>query len=100
MQMLYNSDSFAVMQFVVPSGVVPTEPGGTAAFRLDCDPLTRGGYEIVDKFAQREVFIEGAMAERFEQGVQALIEGEPSEEDFDDFLSGFTALMSQPVVLH
>ncbi len=100
MQMLYNSDSFAVMQFVVHSGVVPSAPGSASAVRLDCDPLTRGGYEIVDKFARREVFIEGAMAERFEQGVQALIEGEPTEEEFDDFLSGFTSLMSQPVVLH
>ena len=79
---------------------MPAPALGPGAFRSDCDPLIRGGYEIVDKLAQREVFIEGAMAERFEQGVQALIDGEPSEEEIDDFLSEFTALPSQPVALH
>ena len=100
MNMLYNSDSYAVMQFEVPTRWVATETGVSTVFRLDCDPLTRGGYEIVDKFAQREVFIEGAMAERFEQGVQALIEGEPTEEEIDDFLASFTAGVTNPVVLH
>ncbi len=100
MLMLYNSDSYSVMQFEVSLGTVAAPALGPAAFRLDCDPLTRGGYEIVDKLAQREVFIEGALAERFEQGVQALIDGEPSEEEIDDFLSGFTSLNSQPVALH
>jgi hypothetical protein len=98
MHMLYNSDSFAVMQFEVPTRW--PVGGGIGGFRLDCDPLMRGGYEIVDKFSQREVFIEGAMAERFEQGVQALIDGEPSEEEIDDFLADFTAWMSNPVKLH
>jgi hypothetical protein len=97
MLMLYNSDSYAVLQFEVASTQPLTQTG---AFRLDIDPLTRGGYEIVDKLSRKEVFIEGAMAERFEQGVQALTEGTPSEEDMDEFLSGFSGLMFQPVVLH
>jgi hypothetical protein len=101
MQMLYNSDSYAVMQFDLIPAATPTDAGGEAGVqRIDFDPLTRGGYEIVDKFARREVFIEGAMAERFEQGVQALIEREPTEDDIDDFLADFTGFMTQPVVLH
>lgn len=91
MQMLYNSDSFAVLQF---DGL------NADATRLD-SALTRGGYEIVDKFARKEIFIEGAMAETFKLGVEALIEdGEPSEEEIDDYISRYTSLMQQPVVMH
>ncbi len=87
MQMLYNSDSFAVVSFDVP------DAHGEA-------PLNRGGYEIVDKFARKEIFIQGALAESFKQGVQALIESGPSEEDMDSFIERFAALSQQPLVLH
>ena len=91
MQMLYNSESFAVVQFEVP----------TQQVLVSGDPaLTRGGYEIVDKFARKEIFIEGAMAESFKQGVDALILTEPSEEEMDAYIDRFSSLMQQPVVLH
>lgn len=87
MLMLYNSDNFAVVQFDVPA------PG-------EDDVLTRGGYEIVDKFARKEIFLDGAMAQSFKEGVEALIETDPSEEEIDDFIGRFTSLAQQPVVLH
>lgn len=87
MQMLYNSDSFAVVSFDVPS----EEGEGT---------LTRGGYEIVDKFARKEIFIQGALAESFKQGVQALVETGTSEEEMDSFIERFAVLSQQPLVLH
>ncbi len=40
------------------------------------------------------------MARSFKSGVEALIQGEPTQEDIDDFIEGFSALMHQPVVLH
>jgi Protein of unknown function (DUF3567) len=86
MQMLYNSDSFVVVE-------VDLGQAGAAAPR-------RGGYEIVDKFARKGIFLDGAMAESFKQGVAALVERGPSEEEFDDFISGYTALAQQPVVMH
>ena len=46
----------------------------------------RGGYEIVDKFARKELFIEGALAEQFKVGVDALIESSTSVEEFDAYL--------------
>jgi len=90
MQMLYNSDSFVVVQFDAPSG------------QPDAADLSRGGYEIVDKFARKEIFIEGAMAESFKLGVQALIDGQggANEEALDDFIGGFTQLAQHPVILH
>jgi len=90
MNMLYNSDSFVVVQFEVPA----------EASRSGVGDLTRGGYEIVDKFARKEIFIEGALAESFKLGVQALIETSPSVEDFDAYIGRFSALMQQPLVLH
>ncbi len=92
MQMLYNSDSYAVVQFDVP-----TTHGVSAG---SDEALTRGGYEIVDKFARKEIFIEGALAESFKEGVEALIETEPSEEEIDEYLERFASLMHQPLILH
>ncbi|WP_119289411.1 DUF3567 domain-containing protein [Azohydromonas sediminis] len=90
MHMLYNSDHFAVVQFEVPADA--GSDGGAAT--------ARGGYEIVDKSARREIFLEGAMARSFREGVQALIESQPSEDEIDAFLSRYTELAQQPVVLH
>jgi hypothetical protein len=87
MQMLYNSDSFAVVSFDVPDA-------------SGAQPVNRGGYEIVDKFARKEIFLQGALAERFKQGVQELIESSPSEEEMDDYIERFAELSSQPLVLH
>lgn len=88
MLMLYNSDSYAVVQIDLPA---PDDAVGQPS---------RGGYEIVDKFARKEIFLEGSMADSFRDGVQALIDGDPSEEEIDEFIGRFASLMHQPVVLH
>ena len=88
MLMLYNSDSFAVVQFDIARD--EARPGAPA----------RGGYEIVDKFARKEIFLEGALAEQFKAGVQALIDSGPSEEDLDAFIGRYGAMAQQPLVLH
>jgi hypothetical protein len=88
MLMLYNSDSFAVLQFDLP------------AEQDNAPAISRGGYEIVDKFARKEIFLEGALAQRFREGVDHLVETEPTEEALDDFIAGYTQLAQQPVTLH
>lgn len=95
MHMVYNSDNFAVVQFVVAVDAAHAATEGS-----DAPARTRGGYEIVDKFARKELFLEGAMAEQFKLGVEALIESEPGEDEIDAFLAGYTSLAQQPVVLH
>jgi hypothetical protein len=90
MHMLYNSDNFAVVQFDVPAD---------AAIHHE-DALSRGGFEIVDKFARKEIFIEGAMAQSFKEGVEALIETSPSEEEMDDYIERYSSLMQHPLILH
>ena len=103
MQMLYNSDSFAVVLFDVAAEVAPgvaTEAADAIVGASLPEPLSHGGYEIVDKFARKEVFLQGAMAESFKEGVEALIQTQPSEEEIDDYIERFTSLMQQPVILH
>ena len=94
MHMLYNPDNYAVVQIEMTQlqEALPTATE-TAA-------LTRGGYEIVDKFARKEFFIEGAMAESFKEGVEALIETSPSIEEFDAYLERYAGMALQPVVMH
>lgn len=90
MELVYNSDSYVVVQIDVPA--------------LAPDRVARGGYEIVDKFARREIFLEGMLAERFEAGVKELVaraaDETPSLEAFDEYIAGFTVLAQQPVVMH
>jgi hypothetical protein len=85
MQMIYNSPNYCVVEF-------PPENGHRV--------MHEGGYEIVDKHAQREIFIEGRMATSFREQVQQLIQSEPSLDEVDEFLEQFGSLMQQPVVLH
>lgn len=58
------------------------------------------GYEIVNKHTRREIYISGAMADSFRDGVAQLIAGDITVEEIEAYLSRFGALMQQPVVLH
>ncbi len=86
MQLLYHSDSFVVVQFDVPAQAA----GGVG----------RGGYEIVDKFARKEIFIEGQLAESFKAGVAELVEKGPDVEELDAYIARYSALAQQPVLMH
>ena len=88
MQLLYNSDSYTVVQIDLPEGDVGAQ--GHA----------RGGYEIVDKFARKGIYIDGMLARTFRDGVQALMKSQPTEEALDAYIAGYTQLAQQPVVLH
>ena len=93
--MVYNSDTFVVVELDVP--VVPTE-GDT--LQASDAPLSRGGYEIVDKFARKEIYLEGAMAQLFREGVEKLARNDPTTDQVDEFINRYTGLPQQPLVLH
>jgi len=88
MLMLYNSDSFAVVQFDIDRDEARPESAA------------RGGYEIVDKFARKEIFIVGEVATQFKAAIDALVETGPSEDDLDELIGRYTTLAQQPLVLH
>ncbi|CAN5193754.1 DUF3567 domain-containing protein [soil metagenome] len=89
MNMIYNSASFCVVEFA---------PLETADDEAADDAV--GGYEIMDKVARRGIFIDGQAARAFRDHVAAMIQEEPSMDDIDEFLDGFSPMMLQPVVLH
>ena len=88
--MVFNSDTFVVVELDVPAD---DAPAGEAR-------LSRGGYEIVDKFARKEIYLEGAMAQLFREGVEKLARNDPTPEQVDEFITGYTGLPQQPLVLH
>lgn len=101
MHMLYNSDSYVVVRFDVPSTPAVEGDGSVAATPTSAEEGTgRGGYEIVDKFARKEIYIQGALAQTFQEGVAALIEEDPSEEEMDAFIERYAVLMQTPLVMH
>lgn len=93
--MVYNSDTFVVVELDVPVDAAQGD-------RLEAKdpPLSRGGYEIVDKFARREIYIEGAMAQQFREGVEELARNDPTEDQVEEFIAGYTGLPQQPLILH
>jgi Protein of unknown function (DUF3567) len=94
MNLVYNSDSYAVVQ-------ISLEGEADAGERNADDTDSRGGYEIVDKLARKGIFLDGAVARGFREGVQALSEAhEPTTEEIDDFIAGYTQLAQQPLILH
>lgn len=98
MNLVYNSDSYAVVQISL-DGEASTAPATDVASTDAPEP--HGGYEIVDKFARRGIYLAGPMARHFREGVQALArDHEPSVEEIDAYIAGYTALAQQPLGLH
>lgn len=92
MNLVYNSDAYAVVQISL-DGPEPKEAGEQAS--------PRGGFEIVDKMAKKGIFLNGLVAQRFHEGVQALSgDHQPSIEEIDDFIAGYTQLAQQPLIVH
>ena len=91
MQLIYNSELFTVVQ--IDWQPEPAAPAAEPA-------MARAGLEIVDKQARTGIFIEGALAEQFREGVQALAEGTPDVDTLDAYIHGFTGLAPQPMVCH
>ena len=93
--MVYNSDTFVVVELDVPVAAAEDDPlaDGDAT-------LSRGGYEIVDKFARKEIYLEGALAQHFREGVEELARGEPTEDQVEEFIARYTGLAQQPLILH
>lgn len=95
MHMLYDSPSYIVVQFDVPVSLSPSDTP-----HADHPPLQRDGFEIVDKFSRKEIFIEGALAQQFQEGVEALIEQGPDVDDLDAFIEQYANMGQQPVIMH
>jgi len=85
MNMVYNSSNFCVLEFS-DFGEVGRNPAG--------------GFEIMDKSMRREIFLDGPRAEQFKREIDELLSTEPTFDEFDDFLTGYAGLMTQPLAMH
>jgi len=76
-QILYDSESYCVAEF-----------GGGA------------GIELVDKLARRSGFLEGQVAARLRQSMQRLSSEAIGEEEVDEFLCRYEALLTNSIQSH
>jgi len=97
MQMLYDSDTFAVVQIHANAGEEHASVAGT----LPAPPqLARHGFEIVDKRSGKEVYLDGSWAEFFQQRLNVWQQKAPTQEEVEDMLEGYAELAQTPVSVH
>ena len=82
MQMLYDSESFVVVQ-------IHANALEEAAPQPAVPELVRHGFEIVDKRSGKEVYLDGSWARKA-----------PTQEEIEDTLEGYSGLANTPVLLH
>jgi hypothetical protein len=93
MELLYESESFAVVQIHAnaPEDLAP--PPVTPE-------LARHGYEIVDKRSGKQVYLDGSWAEMFQERLNGWKKDTPTQEEVEDALEGYSGLATTPVSLH
>ena len=68
-------------------------PGGVPS-------LARHGFEIVDKRAGKEVYLDGSWAELFQQHITAWQVNTPTQEEVEDTLEQYAELAQTPILVH
>lgn len=103
MQTLYDSDTYSVTHMLANAVAADaaTEGGSKAASIQPKIPrLARHGFEIVDKRAGKEVYLDGSWAELFQQHISAWQENTPTQEEVEDTLERYAELAQNPVIVH
>jgi hypothetical protein len=90
MQMLYDSDSFVVVYMLANE----PEDGGPAP------RIARHGFEIVDKRTNKELYLDGAWAEAFQNQIDAWQVRTPTQEEVEAILESYAELAQTPLVMH
>ncbi|MEO8024191.1 DUF3567 domain-containing protein [Polaromonas sp.] len=93
MQMLYDSESFVVVQIHANA---PEESAPQPAV----PQLARHGFEIVDKRSGKEVYLDGSWAELFQERLNVWQKNTPTQEEVEDTLEGYAELAHTPIGLH
>lgn len=93
MQMLYDSDSFAVVHMQADAA---EEKKALSSRPL----LARFGFEIVDKRSGKEVYLDGSWAELFQMKITAWQLNTPTQEEVEQTLDCYAELAQNPVVMH
>lgn len=103
MHMLYDSDTYSVTHMLADAVAVDTASSASSerTERASSTPtLARHGFEIVDKRAGKEVYLDGSWAELFQQHISAWQQNTPTQEEVEDTLEQYAELAQNPVVVH
>lgn len=87
MQLLYDSDQYVVIH------MDPLEDDETT-------PLDRSGFELVDKDRGVLLYLDGALAESFNNHILAWQAKTPSQDDVEAVLEGYLHMAHIPVLQH
>lgn len=99
MHTLYDSDTYTVTHMLANAVAPSAERDGAAPVRA-APTLARHGFEIVDKRANKEVYLDGSWAELFQQHISAWQQNTPTQEEVEDTLEQYAELAQNPVVVH
>ena len=103
MQTLYDSDTYTVTHMLANAeadGGVATDSLKTERFPDGVPLMARHGFEIVDKRAGKEVYLDGSWAELFQRHIMAWQINIPSQEEVEDTLEQYAELAQNPVLVH
>ena len=103
MHTLYDSDTYSVTHMLanaVAADAVSELDGERVEQVLLVPTLARHGFEIVDKRAGKEVYLDGSWAELFQQQISAWQQNTPTQEEVEDTLEQYAELAQNPVVVH
>lgn len=103
MHTLYDSETYSVTH-VLANAEIKTDASDTKDDRVEqtkpVPTLARHGFEIVDKRANKEVYLDGSWAELFQQHISAWQQNTPTQEEVEDTLEQYAELAQNPVVVH
>ena len=103
MNTLYDSETYSVTHMLANA---PDDKTRAQAARDEADQkravpvMARHGFEIIDKRAGKEVYLDGSWAELFQQQIAAWQVNTPTQEEVEDTLESYACLAQNPVVVH
>ena len=103
MHTLYDSDTYSVTHMLANAVAAdaPCEVEGDQVTQVLLVPtLARHGFEIIDKRAGKEVYLDGSWAELFQQHIVAWQVNMPTQEEVEETLEQYAGLAQNPVVIH
>lgn len=103
MQTLYDSETYSVTHMLANAeadGKTAVGEQKTVQYPAGVPLMARHGFEIVDKRAGKEVYLDGSWAELFQQRIMDWQANTPSQEEVEDTLEQYAELAQNPVLVH
>ena len=98
MHTLYDSDTFSVTHLLATPDPAPAATSTAAS--AEAPTLLRHGFEIVDKRAGKEIYLDGSWAELFQQRLAEWQRNMPTQEEVEDTLAQYAELANIPLHVH